>query len=70
MTNPQNPRDVASELQEIRIGEEAISKHSDAIREILGAFERKKSQFLQKQRLSRNSRGAHNILWVPIDCFA
>jgi len=24
----------------------------------------------QAWRLSRNSRGAHNILWVPIDCFA
>ena len=31
--------------------------------------------FIDKQSgeyfgLSRNSRGAHNILWVPIDCFA
>lgn len=51
MTDPQNPRDVASELWEIRIGEDAISKHSDAIREILGAFERKKSKFLQEQQV-------------------
>ena len=35
-------------------------------------IEKHKTSVAWKQQwgLSRNSRGAHNILWVPIDCFA